>query len=193
METGTVSRMNDTLMPLEELTVIIRKRRIKAMRYRDAVNYAVNSLCILLIMAATVWIFSLRFTFRIVQGNDMFPALSDGDLILCSPKSAYVRNDIVCYTVDGQTYIGRVAAVGGDTVRMTDSGTFMVNGLNTAGEIIYPTYAPDKRDTEITVPEDMFFILGDFRTQAVDSRTLGSIPQTDICDKVILLVRHRKF
>lgn len=185
--------MNDRLAPLKPLTEVIRKRRINAMRRRDSRGLAMNSLIMLLLMAVCIASFLWVFHPRTVRGNDMFPALSVGDIILCTAKKEYVKNDIVCYRFNGQEYIGRVVAKGGDTVRLTESGAVLVNGTNQAGEIVYPTYPPNGEEMELKVPVGTVFVLGDFRTQALDSRSFGCIPLQDVQDKVIALLRHRKF
>lgn len=185
--------MNERLEPLQPLTKVIRARRIQAMRRRDTWGFGMNSLITLLLMAVAAATFLWVFHFRTVQGNDMFPAMSDGDIVLCTAKSEYVKNDIVFYTYKDQVYVGRVVAKGGDTVHITESGNLLVNGTTQAGEIVYPTYAQNREELEVNVPPGAVFILGDLRTQALDSRSFGCIPLRNVLDKVIALLRHRKF
>jgi signal peptidase I len=42
-----------------------------------------------------------------------------------------------------------------------------------------------------TVEEGSYFVLCDFRTASVDSRSYGTIPQSDLAGKVITLLRRR--
>ena len=56
---------------------------------------------------------------------------------------------------------------------------------------MYPTYAKDEVKYPYTVPEGMVFILGDYRTQAVDSRDFGAVEQKDVQAKVITILRRR--
>ena len=43
-------------------------------------------------------------------------------------QQEYVKNDVVLYTVNGETHIGRVIARETDVVTLDDSGTLLVNG-----------------------------------------------------------------
>lgn len=122
----------------------------------------------------------------------MFPALKDGDLVFAFRlQQEYAKKDVVVYEVDGQEYIGRIAARGTDVVTLDDSGTLLVNGTVQSGEILYPTYAEGELEYPYVVPEGYVFVLGDYRTQTTDSRTLGAIPMGDVKGKVITILRRR--
>ena len=56
---------------------------------------------------------------------------------------------------------------------LDESGKLLINGTAQNGEILYPTYAEEGLEYPLTVPENHVFILGDYRTQTVDSRDLG--------------------
>ena len=122
----------------------------------------------------------------------MFPAVKDGDLVIVFRiQQEYAKNDVVVYTVDGETHIGRIVARATDTVMLDDSGRLLVNGTNQTGEILYPTYAKEGLTYPYLVPEDHLFLLGDYRTQTEDSRDFGPIPMEDIQGKVITILRRR--
>ena len=139
------------------------------------------------------WIlFTWIFCVTSVRGNEMFPALKDGDLAFALRfQRDYVKNDVVVYEQNGETYIGRIAAREGDTVEMDDSGTMLVNGTGQQGEIIYPTYAKEGLDYPYQVPKGTVFILEDYRTQAEDSRDFGAIALEDVKGKVFTILRRR--
>ena len=75
---------------------------------------------------------------------------------------------------------------------MDDSGTLTVNGTNQTGEIIYPTYAKESLIYPYRVPEDSVFLLGDYRTVAVDSRDFGPVSKVQFLGKVITILRRRE-
>lgn len=185
--------MKKSFYPFTELSQTIQLRHRKAIRKRDICGYALNTLAIILLMAVAVAFFINSYHFRFVEGNDMFPTLHDSDLTLCTEKSEYKKNDIVFYEYEGKEYIGRVVAKGGDTVRITVGGELIVNGTTQTGEIIYPTYPPEKKDIQLDVPEGTVYILGDLRTQSEDSRLFGCIPLSDVPYKVMAMFRHRTF
>ena len=146
-----------------------------------------------LFIALTGWVlFSYVFLITQVGGNDMFPAVKDGDLVIgFRLQQEYAKNDVVVYTAGGRSHIGRIAARATDVVTLDDSGTLLVNGTAQSGEIMYPTYAKEGIEYPYRVPEGHVFILGDYRTQTEDSRDYGSIPMENVQGKVITILRRR--
>lgn len=168
---------------------IIRKRRIRSQTRRGYVSLLAR----ILILAAAGW---LLFTqvFLIIQApdNGMFPAVKDGDLLIgFRLQGSYVKNDVVIYEADGKKHIGRVLGRETDVITMDETGTLLVNGTTQSGEILFPTYAKEGIEYPYTVPEGCVFILGDYRTQAEDSRDYGSIPLEDVEAKIITILRRR--
>ena len=75
------------------------------------------------------------------EGQDMFPAVKDGDLLIAYRlQRRWAQDDLVLYRQEGVLRLGRVAAVGGDVVMLEEDGTLRVNGTLHAGEVLYPTY-----------------------------------------------------
>lgn len=168
---------------------IIRKRREDVLVRQDGISLLIRIL--FLVLAA--W-FLLTRVFFITQasGNSMFPAIKDGDLIIgFRLQQEYAKNDVVVCQVNGQQYIGRILARQTDTVMLDESGSLLVNGTTQIGEILYPTYAGKGLEYPLTVPENHVFILGDYRTQAVDSRNFGPVPMDQVVGKVITILRRR--
>lgn len=137
-------------------------------------------------------LFSQVFLLRQVSGNDMFPAIKDGDLVFAYRlQSDLAKNDVVVYQHDGKLRAGRIIGRAGDVIMMDDTGNLLVNGTNQGGEILYPTYAKDNYKYPYVVPEDSYFLLGDYRTQTEDSRNFGPILKSSIEGKVITILRRR--
>ena len=168
---------------------IITARRNRVL---DRQGY-VSLLLRILFLALAGWVlFSYVFLITQVSGNDMFPAIKDGDLVIgFRLQKEYAKNDVVAYTVNGKTHIGRIAAKATDVVTLDDSGTLLVNGTAQSGEILYPTYAKAEITYPYKIPEGQVFILGDYRTQTEDSRDFGSIPLENVQGKVITILRRR--
>ena len=147
------------------------------------------------LVAAMFWLlFGVVFMLARVQGNEMFPAVKDGDLVLAYRlQQSCTKNDVVVYQADGVTHVGRVLALGGDVVNITEDGTLLVNGTTQSGEILYPTYPASAAGLSYpyTVPEGSVFILADYRTNAADSRNFGAIPMRDVKGTVLALLRRR--
>ncbi len=168
---------------------LITDRRNRAL---DRQGYISLLLRILFLMLAAWILFSQVFLITQVSGNDMFPAVKDGDLVIgYRLQREYAKNDVVVYTADGETHIGRIAARATDVVTLDDSGTLLVNGTAQSGEIMYPTYAKEGLEYPYRIPEGQVFILGDYRTQTEDSRDFGPIPMENVLGKVITILRRR--
>ena len=146
-----------------------------------------------LILVVACWImFTKVFLITQVSGNAMFPAVKDGDLVIALRiQQEYVKNDVVVYSADDETHIGRIVARETDVVTLDDSGKLLVNGTNQTGEILYPTYAKEGLTYPYAVPEGHVFVLGDYRTQTEDSRDFGPIPMENVQGKVITILRRR--
>ena len=126
------------------------------------------------------------------EGQDMCPAVKDGDLLIAYRlQRRWAQDDLVLYRQEGVLRLGRVAAVGGDVVMLEEDGTLRVNGTLHAGEVLYPTYPAGGVTYPYTVPEGCLFILNDYRTRGRDSRHFGAVPQQDAAGKVITLLRRR--
>ena len=181
--------MTSTAKKKETISSIITARRNRAL---DRQGYWSLLLRILFLALAGWVMFTQVFLITQVSGNAMFPAVKDGDLVIAFRiQQEYAKNDVVVYTADGETHIGRIVARASDVVTLDDSGKLLVNGTNQAGEILYPTYAKEGLTYPYPVPEDSVFVLGDYRTQTEDSRDFGPIPMENIQGKVITILRRR--
>lgn len=168
---------------------IITSRRNRAL---DRQGYISLMFRVLFLILAGWILFSFVFLITQVSGNDMFPSVKDGDLIIgFRLQKEYAKNDVVVYTAEGKTRIGRIAARPTDVVTLDESGTLLVNGTAQSGEIMYPTYAKEGIEYPYRVPEGQVFILGDYRTQTEDSRDFGPIPLENVEGKVITILRRR--
>ena len=144
------------------------------------------------ITLAVYVIFSNIFMITRCQGQDMFPAIEDGDLVLVYRlHEDYQKGDVVVCEIDGKNRLGRIVARQTDTVMMDSSGLLSVNGTTQGGEVMFPTYAKDGVTYPYTVSGDAVFVLGDYRTQATDSRDYGPVSMEDVKGKVITIVRRR--
>lgn len=173
----------------ETISGIIASRRNRVLDRKGYVNLVLR----VVFLALAGWImFTWIFLITQVRGNEMFPAVKDGDLVIAFRlQREYAKNDVVVYTADGKTHIGRIVARTTDVVMLDDSGKLLVNGTNQAGEILYPTYAKEGLTYPYKVPVDHVFILGDYRTQTEDSRDFGPIPMENVEGKVITILRRR--
>lgn len=147
---------------------------------------------VILVLIVGYFFFNHVFLITQVHGNDMFPSMKDGDLIICYRlQRQFAKNDVVVYTENGYSRVGRVAARELDLIDLSDSGMLTVNGAAQSADILFPTYPREGAVYPYRVPEGMYYLLGDYRTKATDSRDYGPVTEEQIIGKVITVLRRR--
>lgn len=140
-----------------------------------------------------VLLFGVLFGLTPMKNNDMSPRISSGDLMLYYRLEDSLRaQDVVVYEKEGRQHVGRIVAKGGETVEVTDDSNLKINNSQVVEtEIFYPT---TKYGEEVQYPlvlaEDEYFILGDYRDGARDSRYFGAVSRDEIKGKVIMVIRR---
>ena len=82
--------------------------------------------------------------------------------------------------------------VSGDTVDITEEGRLLINGSVQDEEIFYPTQAAENGiDLPCEIPKDAVFLLCDFRTNGIDSRSYGPVNTEALDGKVVTVLRRR--
>jgi signal peptidase I len=124
-----------------------------------------------------------------VEGTSMLPVLEDQDRLFIS-KIAYRvgdihRGDVVVFQYPRdhtKSYIKRVIALPGDTLRI-DRGQVYVNGKAIQETYVPRRYTDDKSQAEMVLPPREYFVLGDHRSVASDSRDFGPVDRDLIYGK----------
>jgi signal peptidase I len=144
-----------------------------------------------LFISLAVSVFIITFVYQPVrvEGTSMLPRLVDQDRLFINKFvykfSAIDRGDVVVFRYPRNTqlsYIKRVVAVPGDRLRI-DRGQVFVND-----QLLNEPYVPvEYRDTKsaeaMIVPADEYFVLGDHRSIASDSRDFGTVKRELIYGK----------
>ena len=109
-------------------------------------------------------LFGVVFGLTPMANADMQPAVCAGDLMLYYRLDKNLKSDdVVVFQKEGIQYTGRIVAVPGDVVEITDESELMVN-KNTVMEdnIFYTTPAYDSEvEYPLALKEDQYFILCD--------------------------------
>jgi signal peptidase I len=152
-----------------------------------------------ILLAACLALIIRLFLFEpyLVEGSSMDPTLHDGERLFVNKSSFMIgdvnRGDIVI--IDGEEknvhYVKRVIGLPGDTVEVKDHKV-LINGRL----LEEPYLLSNKKKAEklglylmddfnaITVPDHEVFVMGDNRTNSMDSRNgLGSITKDRIAGK----------
>ena len=172
-------------------TIELRKR--KAILAKLWENFFVK-------MLFFVSLFVVLFVFFVgvkrVDRLDMYPALRDGDYILYLKPAVrdYISKDMVVYDTEDGEKIGRVQCIENDTIDAYD-GILTINDkvipIQKDLGLYYETESGKKLDYPISLQKDEYFILGDKRDTAKDSRTYGPISKKNIKGKVFAVIRSR--
>ncbi len=156
-------------------------------------------LFLLLKIGLIVFLFLVLFwgVFGIYRCKDqsMSPALKYGDLVVFYRlQKEYQISDVVVVKKEGTTQTRRIIAKAGDEVDITKEG-LKINGYLQQEKEIYVETLPfvGGIDFPIKLKEKEYFVLGDCRSDAEDSRVYGAIKQNEIQGSVITFLRRRGF
>lgn len=133
----------------------------------------------------------------IVQGHSMMPTLNENDYIFLSKQSYVLEEpkygDIVVFHSDLKTAEGkekmlvkRIVGLPGDVISITDGVVFR-NGQPLDEPFTLEQYTSTIM-SDVTVPENSLFVMGDNRQGSIDSRDpdVGCIEQSCLVGKAFL-------
>lgn len=156
---------------------------------------------IFLLMKVMIFAALLAVTFFFIFGihrcgdNMMSPAFKDGDLaVYYRLQKEFQPSDVVVIEKDGETQVRRIVAKSGDKVEITAEG-LKINGYFQQEAGIYTETLPYTEGISfpLTLGEEEYFVLGDNRFGAKDSRIYGAVKKEEIKGTIITLLRHRGF
>lgn len=168
----------------------IRTRRIR-LADRQALYALLRKIALLAVMVFVL--FGVVFGLTPMKGGDMQPKFASGDLLLYYRlQEAYARNDVVVMNREGSQYVGRIVGMPGDTIEITSEKTVCIDGKDIIETgIYYETEAfQDAVQYPLTLGAGQYFLLGDCRDVAKDSRYFGPVQQAELNGKVITALRR---
>jgi signal peptidase I len=178
----------------------IRRDKRREARKNRSIKRAVRiffSWIISIVAAAILGYGVIAFCFQSVYmvGSSMSPAISDGSRCRVS-KAAYIlsspdRYDIVAYrqreNSDSYYDIKRVIGLPGEKVQIAD-GKIYIDGEELS-DVPFDDYifTAGLADTELTLGDDEYFLMGDNVNNSADSRyvNIGNISEAEILGKVV--------
>jgi signal peptidase I len=150
-----------------------------------------------LIAALLTLTFTLVLGVHIQHGNRMHPYAEDGDLLVYFRLEEPQVGDLVVYRHPdtGQPSLSRVAALGACEVELSPSGILLINGRPQDEQVFYPTEPLEgsRIPNPCALRAGEFFLLDDYRSIGLDSRSFGPVQREDILGKVVYLFRRRGF
>ena len=167
------------------------------MDFRDIKEFLKDSLwliiIVLIVLLANIYIVS----FQQVVGPSMKNNLESGDIVVLN-KIIYKfrdikRCDVVSFEYDSKNLVKRVIGLPGEHIEYKDNYLY-INGTK---------YTEDYLDKDVVtndfkledlvgnydkIPDGMYLVLGDNRTDSMDSRDFGLVSKKDIKGKVSIRI-----
>ena len=166
-----------------------RKRIRREAYYRQALRGTVSVLVV--VAAVAVLIATLFLPILQISGDSMSPTLEHDEIVVLLKTRDFDRGDLIGFYYQGKILLKRVIALPEDEVAIDAEGNVYVNQ-----HLLEESYVTDRGlgdcDLEFPyqVPGTGYFVLGDRRSNSVDSRNsvIGAVSPDDIIGRVSLRV-----
>ena len=166
-----------------------RKRIRREAYYRQALRGTISVLVV--VAAVAVLVATLFLPILQISGDSMSPTLEHDEIVVLMKAKEFKQGDLIGFYYQGKILLKRVIALPEDEVAIDGDGNVYVNG-----EILEEPYVTERSlgdcDLEFPykVPGTGYFVLGDRRTNSVDSRNsvVGAVTKDDIIGKVCIRV-----
>jgi signal peptidase I len=128
----------------------------------------------------------------IAEGAAMQNTVKAGDRLVLTSAAGLRRGDIVIERVSAPhgggsgDLVTRVIGLPGDHVSCCNaSGRVVVNGRPLHETYLYPGNVPSTQKFSVSVPAGKYWLMGDHRAVAYDSRGRGPVPQSAVVSRVV--------
>ena len=163
----------------------MNKGRVKKI-IKDGYPYVIVIIVVILIRSFIV-------TPAVVDGVSMEPTLKDNNIVILNKFNYKIKEikrfDVVVVNWNNEKLIKRVVALPGEHV-MYKEGILYIDGAIEIESFKHKT--TDDFNIEqigyLTIPGDKYFVVGDNRSNSIDSRFIGLIDKKDIEGKVNLRI-----
>lgn len=175
----------------------MKSKKYVEYRYPSAalsLTYEWLSSAIIAVMVVVI-VFSCFVRIVNVHGDSMTNTLQNNDRLLLS--NLFYEPDygdiVVIVRDEASPLIKRVIGLPGDRIRIDEeSGIVYRNDVPLDEPYVRGGFTPQNgMKTEITVPEDMLFAMGDNRSESLDSRMLGPLPMENLAGRVLFRLAPR--
>ncbi len=177
------------ILPNEEELV----RELEKEQYKQSFRKILRSTVLSLISLAAVVVLIVMLLLPVLRiyGTSMEPTLVEGEIVTAIKGSELRRGDIVAFYYENKVLVKRYIAGPGEWVNIDEEGNVYVDG-----EYLEEPYLTEKAfgdcniELPYQVPEEKYFLLGDHRATALDSRNtaLGCVDREQMIGKLIFSV-----
>jgi signal peptidase I len=176
---ATPSRARFLLAAAQDLIVTSIQERFTTMNIARLVYTAAAAIASLAISATMMQAYY-------IPTPSMEPSLRAGDYLLVNKTARNPqRGEMVVFRYHkdpSQTFIKRVIGLPGDRIRIENKQVIRNSERVSESYVRLTNTADPTRDnfSEVTVPADTLFVMGDNRDLSLDSRTFGSVPEANV-------------
>lgn len=169
------------------------------MDFRGIKEFIKDTFGYILVIIAVILVANYVVTLQQNVGPSMQPTLNNGDALILN-KTAYKlgavkRNDVIAFLYDGTKYlVKRVIGLPGERIDYKDNVLY-INGKAynenfLSDDVITTDFIMEdiKGCEDGTIPENTYLVLGDNRTDSMDSRDIGVVKKEDIMGKTTLRI-----
>ena len=117
-----------------------------------------------------------------VDGSSMYPTLKNGNLLILKKyDNSYERFDIVVVKMGKERIVKRIIGLPGESIKYTSNHLFINGKKIDLKKYDFDTENFDLTDLELSkIPKNSYFVLGDNRSNSMDSRYFGPVSKEDI-------------
>ena len=167
------------------------------MDFRDIKEFLKDSLWFIIIILVVLLVNIYIISFQQVVGPSMQENLYSGDIVVLN-KIIYKfrdvkRCDVVSFEYDSKNLVKRVIGLPGEYIEYKDNYLYINGTKYTEDYLDKDTITNDFKLEELKgnyykIPDNMYLVLGDNRSDSMDSRDFGLISKKDIKGKVSIRI-----
>lgn len=178
-------KLNYDALSIEQIETELKKEKYKS-KYFNILSSTIYGLII--VAALSALIATLIMPVFQISGSSMSPELNNGDLVISIKTKKLNSGDIIAFYHGNKILVKRVIASAGQWIIIDEDGKVYVDGT-LLEEPYIEEFMLGECDIKFPyqVPAESWFVLGDNRSNLIDSRNneIGSIKQEDIIGKIL--------
>ena len=168
-------------------------RPVKQSFFKSSVFKRTVTAVLIFVITASLLLNLFTFIMPVVKyyGDSMSPTLKDGQILIVNKMAKVESGDIIAFYYNNKVIVRRVVAMGNSQVSIDVFGTVSVNGSELDEPYVQKkTLGQSNLSFPYDVPANSYFVLGDNRDIAMDSRLseIGVVTKDRLLGKVVFSI-----